>query len=47
MKWYVVNHGKSAKMLFGWDRKFDDPETTDFSKLLTMITIIRLHRKND
>jgi len=43
MKWYVVNHGKSAKMLFGWIPKVDDPETTDFSKMLKMITIIKLH----
>ena len=47
MKWYVVNHGKSAKMLFGWIPKVDDPETTDFSKMLKMITLIRFHHKND
>ena len=47
MKWYVVNHGKAAKMLFGWMQKVDDPETTDFSKMLTMITIIRLHHSSD
>jgi len=45
IKWYVKNHGKSAKMLFGWDRKFDDPETTDFSNMLKMLGIIRLHPK--
>ena len=45
MKWYVINHGRSAKMLFGWNPKIDDPETTDFSKMLNMITIIRLHPK--
>jgi deazaflavin-dependent oxidoreductase (nitroreductase family) len=47
IKWYVLNHGKSAKMLFGWDRKLDDPETTDFSKMLELITIIRLNRKEN
>ncbi|MHA2289244.1 MAG: nitroreductase family deazaflavin-dependent oxidoreductase [Promethearchaeota archaeon] len=47
IKWYVINHGKSARMLFGWDRKFDDPETTDFSKLLSIISIIRLYPKSD
>ena len=45
IKWYVKNHGRSAEFLFGWDRKSDDPETTDFSKLLNMISIIRFHPK--
>ena len=30
-KWYVNNHSKSAKMLFGWNSKTDNPETTDFT----------------
>lgn len=47
IKWYVINHGKSAKMLFGWDRKHDDPETTDFSKMLNIISIIRFNRKRN
>ena len=46
IKWYVINHGKSAKMLFGWDRKRDDPETTDFSKMLNILSIIRFNRKS-
>jgi deazaflavin-dependent oxidoreductase (nitroreductase family) len=45
IKWYVINHGKAAKMLFGWDRKRDDPETTDFSKMLELLSIIRFNRK--
>jgi len=45
MKWYVGNHGRAAKMLFGWNPKIDDPETTDFSKMLNMITIIKLRPK--
>ena len=45
MKWYLVNHGRSSKMLFGWNPKTDDPETTDYTNLLKMLTIIRLHRK--
>ena len=45
MKWYVVNHGKAAKMLFGWNPKTDDPETIDFSIMLNLITIIKLHPK--
>jgi deazaflavin-dependent oxidoreductase (nitroreductase family) len=47
IKWYVINHGKSASMLFGWDRKLDDPETTDFSKMLEILSIIRFHRKGN
>ncbi|MFX1457369.1 MAG: nitroreductase/quinone reductase family protein [Promethearchaeota archaeon] len=46
MKWYVMKFGKAAKVLFGWDPKKDDPDTTDFSKLANLITIILLH-KND
>ncbi len=47
MKWYVMNHGKAAKMLFGWNPKTDDPETTDFTNLLKMISIIKLERQKD
>ncbi len=43
MKWYVMNHGKSAKMLFGWNPKTDDPDTTDFTNLLNLISIVKLH----
>ena len=46
-KWYVTEHKSSAKMLFGWDPKRDDPETTDFSQLINMVPIIRLYRKSD
>ena len=42
IKWYVTKHSKSAKFLFGWNPKFDDPEATDFSKMLKTVTIIRL-----
>lgn len=47
IKWYVINHRKSANMLFGWNRKLDDPETTDFSKMLNIISIIRFYRKRN
>jgi len=46
MKWYVVNHGKSAKMLFGWNPKTDDPETIDFANLLKLLSIVKLERLN-
>jgi deazaflavin-dependent oxidoreductase (nitroreductase family) len=44
VKWYVSKHPKPAKMLFGWDSKIDDPETSNFTKLLALITIMRLHK---
>ena len=47
MKWYVVNHGKAAKMLFGWNPKIDDPETTNFSNLVNLISIVKLHPQKD
>ncbi len=42
IKWYVTNHKRSAKFLFGWNPKTDDPEVTNFSKMLNTITIIQL-----
>jgi len=48
IKWYVVNHSRSAKMLFGWNNKIDDPESSDFSKLLSTVSIIQLfHKENE
>ena len=47
LKWYIVKHGRSSKMLFGWNPKTDDPETTDFTNLLKLISIVKLHRQND
>ena len=43
MKWYVKKHPKYAKTLMGWDPKKDDPETVDFSNIISQIEIIRLH----
>ncbi|MBN1801637.1 MAG: nitroreductase family deazaflavin-dependent oxidoreductase [Candidatus Lokiarchaeota archaeon] len=45
LKWYVVNFGKSAEMLFGWNPKTDDPNNTDFSKLEDLLSIIRLDKQ--
>ena len=47
IKWYVNNHSKSAKMLFGWNPKKDNPENTDFSEFLKVISIIRLIPKEN
>ncbi|MHA1913189.1 MAG: nitroreductase family deazaflavin-dependent oxidoreductase [Promethearchaeota archaeon] len=44
-KWYVIKHSRSAKMLFGWDRKEDNPDSTDFSNLINSISIIRLYQE--
>jgi len=43
IQYYIRNHGKAAKMLFGWNPKTDDLDTADFSALLNSITIICLH----
>jgi len=45
IKWYVIEHKRSAKFLFGWRPKIDDPETTDFSKMLDSLVIIRFKHK--
>ncbi len=44
LKYYTANYKKAAKMLFGWHPKRDDPDTTDLSMLINLISIIRLHR---
>jgi deazaflavin-dependent oxidoreductase (nitroreductase family) len=46
IRWYVVKHGRSAKLLFGWDPNRDDPNSTDFSNLINMFVIIRLFPKD-
>ncbi|MFW9942876.1 MAG: nitroreductase/quinone reductase family protein, partial [Candidatus Thorarchaeota archaeon] len=47
MKWYISKFSKAAKVLFGWDPKTDNIETTDFSKLTNLITIVLLHKNNN
>jgi deazaflavin-dependent oxidoreductase (nitroreductase family) len=47
IKWYVIEHKRSAKFLFGWKPKKDDPDTTNFTKLLDSLVIIRLNHKNE
>jgi len=47
IKWYVIEHKRSAKFLFGWNPKIDDPNTTDFTKMLDTLVMIRLYRKNE
>jgi deazaflavin-dependent oxidoreductase (nitroreductase family) len=42
---YVVRFGKAARMLFGWDPKKDNPDSTDFTKLIDLISIIKLHKE--
>ena len=46
LKWYVSKYNKAAKMLFGWDPQNDNPETTDFSNLASLITVIILRTTN-
>ncbi len=47
IKWYVTNFTKAAKLLFGWDPSKDNPETTDFSKLINILSIILLHKEDN
>ncbi len=47
IRWYVVKHPKAAKFLFGWNPRIDDPDITDFSKLLNSIAIIHLYRQTE
>lgn len=47
MKWYVNEHKRSAKFLFGWKPKIDDPDTIDFTKMLDSLVIVRLYHKNE
>lgn len=42
IKWYVIKHKRSAKFLFGWNPKSDDPEAINFSRMLNTITIVQL-----
>jgi deazaflavin-dependent oxidoreductase (nitroreductase family) len=42
LRWYVKKHPQSSKMIFGWDSKRDDPETTDLTSLVNAIKIVKL-----
>lgn len=44
-KWYAKKHSRSAKMLFGWNREEDTPDSSDFSNLIKIVSIIRLYRE--
>ncbi|MBY9021948.1 MAG: nitroreductase family deazaflavin-dependent oxidoreductase, partial [Candidatus Lokiarchaeota archaeon] len=46
-KWYVTKFGKAAKLLFGWDPKLDNLETSNFSKLADLLTMVLLHKNNN
>ena len=45
IKWYVIEHKRSAKFLFGWSPKIDDPKITDFTKMLNSLVMVRLYHK--
>lgn len=44
LRWYIAQFPRAAGYLFGWDRKRDDPETTDISSLVSIIEIIELSK---
>ena len=43
--WYVSNFPKSAKTLFGWDPKKDNPQTTDFTTFSKLVEVVKLYPK--
>ena len=45
-KWYVTKFGKAAKLLFGWDPKLDNLETSNFSNLTGLLTMVLLHKNS-
>jgi deazaflavin-dependent oxidoreductase (nitroreductase family) len=47
IKWYVSEHKRLAKYLFGWNPKSDDLDTIDFTKMLDSLVMIKLHYKNE
>jgi len=44
VKWYVTSFSNAAKILFGWNPKHDNLETTNFLKLADLITVILFHK---
>lgn len=44
IQYYITNHQKAAKMLFGWNTEKDDIDTIDFSRLTNILSIVRLHK---
>ena len=43
LKWYVEKNSKAAKMLFGWDSKKDNLQTTNFERLVNLLTLVSLY----
>ncbi|TFG11189.1 MAG: DUF385 domain-containing protein [Promethearchaeota archaeon] len=43
IKWYIATYAKAARMLFGWDLENDDLETSNFEKLVNLLTMVLLH----
>jgi len=44
LKWYIAKYTKAAKMLFGWDPENDDLETSNFDKLVHLLSIVIVHK---
>jgi deazaflavin-dependent oxidoreductase (nitroreductase family) len=43
IRWYVKTHPTSARYLFGWNNKTDDPKSGILEPLADLIPIIKLH----
>lgn len=46
-RWFAEKHPKYMKAGFGWNPKQDNPATADFSSLTKILTVIRIHKRND
>lgn len=47
MRWYIINHGRSAKMIFGWNPKTDKLDDIDLTKILNSIVIVFVYPIGD
>ena len=43
IQWYIATYAKAARMLFGWDPENDNLETSNFEKLVDLLTMVLLH----
>jgi hypothetical protein len=42
LKWYVTTHPTLAKLLMGWNRKTDDPDSGILNLLMDIFQIIKI-----
>ena len=42
LRWYLKEHPRSSRFLFGWDLKRDSLETSDLTSLVNILKIVKL-----